>query len=135
MVQRIWEIFGKAEVDLFDSEDNSHCPTYYSEVRDALDHDWSNLCLNAFPPIALIPQVIRQIKQQGHKVLLVSPLWENQPWLSELTRLVVVALWPISLRRDILSQANVTIWQPRPELWALLLWPLDGSLRASQRAC
>lgn len=27
MVQRIWEIFGKAEVDFFNSEDNSHCPT------------------------------------------------------------------------------------------------------------
>ncbi|KAI2646209.1 ORF V: Enzymatic polyprotein [Labeo rohita] len=26
VVQKIWEVFGKAEVDLFASEDNSHCP-------------------------------------------------------------------------------------------------------------
>ncbi|KAL0152776.1 hypothetical protein M9458_052499 [Cirrhinus mrigala] len=34
-VQKIWEVFGKAEVDLFASEDNSHCPMYYSKDRDA----------------------------------------------------------------------------------------------------
>ncbi len=36
------------------------------------------------------------------------------------------------LRRDLLSQANGTIWHPRPELWALYIWPLNGSLLASQ---
>ncbi len=70
-VRMIWKIFGKAEVDLFNSKDSSHRPTYYSKVRDALAHDWPNLLLYAFPPIALITQVIRQIREQGHKVLLV----------------------------------------------------------------
>ncbi len=41
--------------------------------------------------------------------------------------------WPMPLRRDLLSQANGTIWHPRPELWALYIWPLNGSLLASQR--
>ncbi len=31
VVQKIWKIFGKAEVDLFASKDNSHCPIYYSK--------------------------------------------------------------------------------------------------------
>ncbi len=48
-VQKIWEIFGKAEVDLFASKDNSHCPIYFSNSEDALAHDWPNLFLNAFP--------------------------------------------------------------------------------------
>ncbi len=69
-VRRIWKIFGKAEVDLFASKDSSQCPTYYSKVRDALAHDWPNLLLYALPPIALLPQVIRRIREQGHKVLL-----------------------------------------------------------------
>ncbi len=30
--------------------------------------------------------------------------------------------------RDLLSQANGTIWLPRPELWALHVWPLDGTV-------
>ncbi len=78
-VQIIWKIFGRAEVYIFTSKDSSHCPSYYSEVRDALAHDWPNVLLYAFPPIVLIPQVIGQIREQGHKVLLVAPLWENQP--------------------------------------------------------
>ncbi len=72
VVQKIWKTFGKAEVDLFASKDNSHCPTYYSKDRDALAHDWPNLLLYAFPPIALLPQVVRRIREQGHKVLLVA---------------------------------------------------------------
>ncbi len=72
----------------FRLQDNSHCPIYYSKDRDALAHDWSNLLLYAFPPIALLPQVVRRVREQGHKVLLVAPLWRNQPWLSELTQLL-----------------------------------------------
>ncbi|KAL0189938.1 hypothetical protein M9458_017037, partial [Cirrhinus mrigala] len=58
MVQRIWEFFGKAEVDLFTSKDNSHCPIYYLKDRDVLAHSWPNLLLYAFSPTSLIPQVI-----------------------------------------------------------------------------
>lgn len=58
MVQRILEIFGKAEVDLFTSNDNSDCPTF-SKDKDELTHAWPNLILYTFPPIAPIPQVIR----------------------------------------------------------------------------
>ncbi len=116
-VQVIWKIFGRAEVDLFAFKDSSHCPTYYLKVRDALAHDWPNLLLYAFPPIVLIPKVVRWIREQGRKVLLVAPLWENQPWLSELTQLLVAAPWPVPLRRDLLSQVNGTIWHPRPELF------------------
>ncbi len=127
--QEIWGIFGRPEVDLFASEDNTYCQTYFSKDRDVLAHDWPNFLLYAFPPIALIPQVIRQIREQKHRVLLVAPLWRNQHWFAELARLLTAAPWPIPLRRDLLSQVNGTIWHPQPELWALHLWPLDGNLR------
>ncbi|KAI2647798.1 hypothetical protein H4Q32_031262 [Labeo rohita] len=79
-VQKIWEVFGKAEVDLFASKDNSHCPIYFSKDRDALAHDWPNLLLYAFPPTSLIPQVLKRVREQRHKLLLVAPLWRTQPW-------------------------------------------------------
>ncbi len=94
-------------------------------------HDWPNLLLYAFPPIALIPLVIRPVREQEHKVLLVAPLWRNQHWFSELSQLLVAAPWPIPLRQDLLSQANRTMWHLQPELWALHLWPLDGSQQTS----
>ncbi len=120
-VQEIWGIFGRPEVDLFASEDNTHCQTYFSKDKDALAHGWPNLLLYAFPPIALIPQVIRRISKQKHRVLLEAPLWRNQHWFAEMAQLLTEAPWPISLRRDLLSQATGTIWQPQPELRALSL--------------
>ncbi len=93
-------IFGRPE--LFASEDNTHCQINFSKDSDALAHDWPNLLLYAFPLIALIPQVIRRIREQKHRVLLVAPLWRNQHWFSELARLTA-ALWPIPLRQNLLS--------------------------------
>ncbi len=48
-VQEIWAIFGRPEVDIFTSEDNTHCQTYFSKDRYALAHDWPNLLLYVFP--------------------------------------------------------------------------------------
>ncbi len=39
---------------------------------------------------------------------------------------------PELIGRDLLSQANCTVWHPRPELWALHVWSLNMSLSASQ---
>ncbi len=46
-VQRIWEVFGKARVDIFASEDNSHCPIFFLKSTDALAHEWPSLPLYA----------------------------------------------------------------------------------------
>ncbi len=35
---RIWEIFGRARVDIFASKDNSHCPIFFTRSTDALAH-------------------------------------------------------------------------------------------------
>ncbi len=131
-VQKIWEIFGRARVDLFASEDNSHCPIYFTRSMDALAHEWPSLLLYAFPPITLLPQVLRRVREQRHRLLLITPLWRNQPWVSELFQLLEAAPWPIPMRRDLLSQVNGTLWNPWPELWALHVWPLNGSLSTSQ---
>ncbi len=70
-VHRIWEIFGKAWVDLFASKDNSHCPIFFTRSTDALAHEWPSLPLYAFPPVALLPQVLRQVREQRHKLILI----------------------------------------------------------------
>ncbi|KAI2657603.1 Protein P [Labeo rohita] len=114
-------------------EDNSHCPTYFSKNKDALAHEWPNLLLYAFPPVTLIPQVIRRVRDQKHKVLLVAPFWRNQHWFAQLCQLLSAALWPIPLRRDPLSQANRTIWHPQPEILALHLNTISQARAPSTR--
>ncbi len=37
--------------------------------------------------------------------------------------------WPIPLRKDLLSQRRGTLWHPRPDLWKLHVWSLDGTRR------
>ncbi len=111
-VQMIWSVYGKAEVDLFASKDNCHCPIYFSIQRDALAQDWPNTHLYAFPPIALIPRVIRQVRETKCSLLLVVLLWRNQVWFPEMIQLLSAAPWPISLRRDLLLKAQSRIWQP-----------------------
>ncbi len=115
-VERIWEVFGRARVDLFASEDNSHCPIFFTKSTDALAHEWPSLPLYAFPPVALLPQLLRWVRKQLHKLILIAHLWRNQSWVSELFQLLKAAPCPIPLRWDLLSQANGTIWHPRPEL-------------------
>ncbi len=55
---------------------------------------WPNFLLYAFPPIALILQVIRRIREQKHRVLLVAPHWRNLHWFAELSWLLTAAPWP-----------------------------------------
>ncbi len=129
-VQKILEIFCEARVDLFASKDNSHCPIFFTRSTDALAHKRPSLPLYAFPRITLLLQVLRRVRERRHKLLLIAPLWRNQPWVPELFQLLTAAPWPIPLIQDLLSQAKGTIWHPRPELWALHVWPLDGSLSA-----
>ncbi len=55
-VSQIWDLFGKAEVDLFSSQESSQCPLWFSLSFtttlgiDALAHPWPNVILYAFPP-------------------------------------------------------------------------------------
>ena len=121
----IWNTFGRAKVDLFASEDNTHCPIFFSKRRDALAHVWPSLPLYAFPPIAMLPQTIKKIRETASAVLLIAPLWRNRTWFSDLIQLSDTAPWPIPLRKDLLTQAKGKIWHPSPELWALHIWPIN----------
>ncbi len=48
-VQKIWEVFGRARVDLFAFKDHSHCPIFFTRKTDALAHEWPSLPLYDFP--------------------------------------------------------------------------------------
>ncbi len=48
-VKKIWEVFGRARVDLFVSKDNSHCPNFFTKSLDTLAHEWPSLPLYALP--------------------------------------------------------------------------------------
>ncbi len=131
-VSQIWDLFGKAEVDLFASQESSQCPLWFSLSLpttlciDAFAHPWPNVSLYAFPPIKMIPAVLCRVKVSGARLLLIAPFWPSQTWFSELTPLLYRPPWEIPIRRDLLSQLQGKIWHPKPELWKLWVWPIQG---------
>ncbi len=134
-VQLIWGRFGAAQVDLFASPETTHCQEFYSLTEatlgtDALAHSWPRgLRKYAFPPVNLLAQTLCKIREDEEQVLLVAPYWPNRTWFPELMLLATAPPWPIPLRKDLLSQRRGTLWHPRPDLWKLHVWSLDGTRR------
>ncbi|XDV43285.1 hypothetical protein PO909_011790 [Leuciscus waleckii] len=67
----------------------------------------------AFPPVSIIPQVIKRVRESGFS------LWKSRPWFPDLVQLMARVPWPVPLRKCLLTQANGTIWHLRPDSWAL----------------
>ncbi|XP_028302770.1 LOW QUALITY PROTEIN: uncharacterized protein LOC114463422 [Gouania willdenowi] len=133
----IWSIFGRAEVDLFASEQSTHCPLWFSLAettsplgQDALAHPWPDGLLYAFPPFPLIQLVLHRVLQEGHRILLVAPFWPGRSWFPLLHSLCRSAPWRLPDRRDLLSQLAGRIWHPNPQLLQLCVWPLGGPRRS-----
>ncbi len=133
-ISQIWDLFGKAEVDLFASQESSQCPLWFSLSFpttlgiDAFTHPWPNVSLYAFPPIKLIPAVLCSVKVSSARLLLIAPFWPSQTWFLELTPLLYRSPWEIPIRRDLLSQLQGKIWHPQPELWKLWVCIRDALL-------
>ncbi len=97
---------------------------------DALAHSWSwGLRKYEFPPVSLLAQTLCKVREDEEQVLLVAPYWPNRTWFPELMLLATAPPWQISLRSDLLSQKGGTLWHPRPDLWNLHVWSLDGTRR------
>ncbi len=134
-VQLIWRRFGLAQVDLFASLETSHCQLFYSLTdgtlgTDALAHSWPRgLRKYAFPPVSLLAQTLCKVREEEEQILLVAPYWPTRTWFPELMLLVTTPPWQIPLRKDLLTQRRGTLWHPRPDLWKLHVWSLDGTRR------
>ncbi|XP_020780058.2 uncharacterized protein LOC110159790 [Boleophthalmus pectinirostris] len=133
VVEHIWEMFGRANVDLFASQETTHCPLWFSWTecasplgQDALAHDWPRTLLYAFPPFPLIFQTLLRVLQEGHSLLLVAPFWPARPWFPLLLRLCSGPAQRLPSRRDLLSQLGGQILHPDPGRLKLWVWPLQG---------
>ncbi len=71
--------------------------------------------------------VLAKVRQQESRLLLIAPRWPTRIWFSDLISLLDGSPWAIPVRRDLLSQAQGTVFHPWPELWNLHVWPLRGA--------
>lgn len=90
----IWKSFGPLEFDRFASfataqlnpvtgqrlPYNSLFIDEASAGTDALTVDWAGYRNYAFPPVALIPDVLRLIRSSRSVCVLIAPVWPSQHW-------------------------------------------------------
>ncbi|XP_040285902.1 uncharacterized protein LOC120999096 [Bufo bufo] len=92
----ITSIWGPLSMDLFASRWNAQLPHFYSWRPDPLSvavdtllQDWSGQLAYAFPPFALIPRVLSQVRRQLADLVLIVPFWQAQSWFPQLLELLV----------------------------------------------
>ncbi len=119
-------------VDLFVSQETSHCPLWFSLSHpaplglDEMTQMWPRLRLYAFSPIALLPGVLERVLRDQVPLLLIAPWWPGRVWFPNLLSLLDGPPLELPIRRDLLSQVGGSIFHPNPELWKLWAWPLRG---------
>ena len=117
-------------LDLFASRHNRQCEKYYSlrmEPETAgingLNREWpSQERLYAFPPVALLPTLVRRIRESGARMLLVTPAFGGS-WYPLLLRMAVTA--PLMLPAENLFLGLDRCYRQSPK-FRTLIWLVRG---------
>ena len=111
----------RVTIDLFASSLSHRCSIYFAPVSDpmaagmdAMLQSWDSLQVYAFPPFAMISQVLANVRaSQGLEPTLVAPFWPQHPWFPKLLELLIQPLHPHPFWRDLLRQPRQEI-PPEP---------------------
>ena len=99
----------KPEIDLFASRLNHQFSRYVSykpdpdaEAVNAFTMSGSDVTFYAFPPVCIIPNVLRKIVKDRTRRILVVPDWPSQPWYPILARGLTQRPVLVSARENLL---------------------------------
>ena len=95
--RKICQRKGTPDMDLFASRLSHQVPEYIMALTpeltrkaiDALQQAWSHLYTYAFPPFSLIGMVLSKVLREEVRIIIVTPLWQSQPWYTSLLQLSV----------------------------------------------
>ena len=83
----ICQKWGTPEIDMFASRLNAKVQKYVSWEpepdnwkTDAFSFKWDNLFIFCFPPYSLLPRVVRKLRRDRPRAIVVAPHWPAQPW-------------------------------------------------------
>ncbi|XP_077105630.1 uncharacterized protein LOC143764187 isoform X1 [Ranitomeya variabilis] len=127
----IISLWGRPQIDLFATRKNrkvrrfaSLSPADHPDILDALQAPWQFSLAYAFPPIILLPQVIRKIREEGARVVLIAPFWPKRPWFSWLRTMSVSDPWVLPSTPNLLFQGP--FFHPQVDNLHLTAWNLRG---------
>ena len=124
-------------IDLFASSLSHRCSVYFAPVSDpmaagtdAMLQSWDSLQAYAFPPFAMISQVLAKVRSsQSLELTLIAPLWPQCPWFPELLELMILPPLPLPSRWDLLRQPHVRRFHQNLSMLRLHEWRLSGDSR------
>ena len=114
ILQEVFGCWGTPMVDLFATSLNKRLPVYCSPVPDpmawqvdAFAVPWDDLDVYAFPPFAVLRQVINRVLVASRlRMTLVAPMWPQQEWYPDLLALLVEEPLELPLWRNLLRQPH-----------------------------
>ena len=131
---RLLTHFPAVEIDLFATRLNHRLPRFVSPFpdpqavdSDALTMSWSGLQAYAFPPFAILPEVLRKVATSNMTCILIAPWWPTQAWFPEALRLLTGPPVQLPPYRRLLSQPHRPLYHSNPGWLNLHAWPLSSS--------
>ena len=97
-------------IDLFASSLSHRCSVHFVPVSDpmaagtdAMLQSWDSLHAYAFPPFAMIGQVLAKVRaSRSLELTLIAPFWPQRPWFPELLELLILPPLPLPSWWDLL---------------------------------
>ncbi|XP_041446270.1 uncharacterized protein LOC121403038 [Xenopus laevis] len=130
-------IWGRPSIDLMASRRNRKVSTFFARYRDplaagvdAMTQHWQFKLAYVFPPLPMLPRVLKKLKQSRATVIVVAPFWPRRTWFSDLQELSVAPPVRLDGRPDLLQQGPIA--HHNPGLFALTGWLLkhpSGEIR------
>ena len=111
LFQRICQLRGTQEIDLFAPRLSLQIKTYFSwkpdplsQETDAFQQNWFHKSLYAFPPFCMIPKVFSKFfKEKLPMTILATPASPSQLWYPEAMRMFIQQPILLTWRRDLLK--------------------------------
>ena len=90
-INQLTSIVGKPWIDLFAPKQNyvSHVPDGRTYSVDALTTHWGGRWAYAYPPHALLPNILSKIQSEDYMVLLIAPAFLQARWFQTLLSLSI----------------------------------------------
>ncbi len=113
VVEKLWNLWGQPDIDLFANWMNTKCAYYMSYIFDdeaycvnAFTTSWNDMFAYAFPPFVLIDKVIAKFKEEGDRLILIAPLNPERAWYPTLLSLLAKPPVKLPYMSDLLIQSD-----------------------------
>ena len=131
VANQVFAHWGTPLLDLFATYHNAKLPMFVAPTpdtralaMDALSISWEGILAYAYPPIVILPLVLRKVQEEDVVLILIAPLWPNRSWFPWLLSLLVDCPIRLPQRTDLLSQGR-SIVHPSPESFRLHAFKLS----------